>query len=90
MAVTVQLPTTIRSWCGCPGELSLSATSLRDALSQIGRDYPALHRSVCDETGRPRTHINVFVNSSLATENDLDMPLFAGDTIAIFPAVSGG
>lgn len=90
MAITVQLPTTIRSYCGCPREFTIPATTLRDALSSLERDYPALYRSVCDETGQPRTHINLFVNSSLMRRDDLDRPLAAGDILNIFPAVSGG
>jgi molybdopterin converting factor small subunit len=50
-----------------------------------------LYRNLCDETGRTRRHLNVFVN----TENvrdlaGVDTTLAAGDVVTFLPAVSGG
>jgi len=46
---------------------------------------------VCDETGRVRRHLNVFVNSDNVRDLDgLDTVLKSGDVVTILPAVSGG
>jgi molybdopterin converting factor small subunit len=67
------------------------ALSVRAALEQIERDHPALYRSVCDETGTVRRHVNLFVNNSHMRDREgLDTPLVPGDIITILPAVSGG
>jgi molybdopterin converting factor small subunit len=64
---------------------------VRAALEQIERSHPALYRSICDETGAVRRHVNVFVNTSHMRDREgLDTPLVSGDTITILPAVSGG
>ena len=91
MSVTIHVPGVLRQYCGGALELSLPASSLRDALEQIERRHPALYRCVCDETGAVRRHVNVFVNADHMRDRDgLDTALVAGDVIAILPAVSGG
>jgi MoaD family protein len=91
MAITVQIPATLRSFCGGASRISLSAANVRAALAEIERDHPTLYRSVCDETGAVRRHVNVFVNTAHMRDRDgLDTALVAGDVITILPAVSGG
>ena len=91
MSVTVRVPSMLRAYSEGAAELSLSATSVRAALEQLERSHPALHRSVCDETGAVRRHVNLFVNTShLRDREGLDTMLKPGDVINILPAVSGG
>jgi molybdopterin converting factor small subunit len=89
--ITVRIPGPLRDCCGGATELSLAAPSVRAALDALERSHPALHRSVCDETGAVRRHINVFVNTSHVRDcGGLDAPLAPGDVVTILPAVSGG
>ena len=91
MPITIHVPAVLRHYCDDALELSLPASSLRDALGQIERGYPALYRCVCDETGAVRRHVNLFVNTSdMRTLNGLDTALKPGDEVMILPAVSGG
>jgi molybdopterin converting factor small subunit len=91
MNITIQLPAVLRGSCGGASELSLSASSVRSALVQIERSYPALYRSICDETGTVRRHVNLFVNTSHIRDREgLDTALASGDVVTILPAVSGG
>jgi MoaD family protein len=88
---TVFIPALLRSYCGGARELSLPASTVRGALEEMERRYPALHRNVCDETGAVRRHVGVFVNTSHIRDLDgLDTQLAPGDVITILPAVSGG
>jgi len=71
--------------------LEVSATNLRALLEELERCHPALHRSVCDETGKVRRHVNLFVNdSNVRDRQGLDTALAPGDILTIVPAVSGG
>jgi len=89
--ITVHVPGPLRGCCAGAAELALSATSVRAVLEEIERRHPALHRSICDETGTVRRHINLFVNTHHMRErNGLDTPLAPGDEVTILPAVSGG
>ncbi len=91
MNITIYVPGVLRANCGGAAELSLSASSIRTALEQIERLHPALYRSVCDETGAVRRHVNLFVNNDdMRDREGLDTALVSGDVVTIMPAVSGG
>jgi sulfur-carrier protein len=91
MSITIQLPAALRGCCAGASKLSLSAPSVRAALERIERSHPALYRSICDETGAVRRHVNLFVNASHVRDREgLDTALVSGDVITILPAVSGG
>ena len=89
--ITVSVPTPIRNCCAGASEIALSATSLRFVLAELEQRFPALHRSICDETGAVRRHINLFVNTHHMRDRDgLDTSLEPGDIVTIMTAVSGG
>lgn len=89
--ITVRVPLALRDCCDGASDLAVSAETVRGALDDLEQRHPALYRSVCDETGRVRRHVNLFVNSAHVRDRDgLDTPLAAGDVLSILPAVSGG
>ena len=91
MSIKIHVPAVLRNYCEGASELFLSATSVRGALEELERSHPALYRSVCDETGAVRRHVNLFVNTSHIRDREgLDTVLMPGDVITILPAVSGG
>ncbi len=91
MSITIHLPSALRSDCGGIADLRLSAQTVHAALDQLERSYPAIYRSVCDETGAVRRHVNLFVNNSFVDKRGgLDTTLMPGDVLTIMPAVSGG
>ena len=81
----------LRDRCAGASEIALTATNMREVLAELERRHPALHRSVCDDTGAVRRHVNLFVNTHhMRDRNGLDTPLVPGDVVTILPAVSGG
>ena len=89
--IKVHIPGPLRDCCAGASELGLSATNMRAVLAELERRHPALHRSICDETGTVRRHVNLFVNTNnMRDRNGLDTPLAPGDVVTILPAVSGG
>jgi molybdopterin converting factor small subunit len=89
--ITVLIPGSLRKYCEGASEIDLAAPSVRAVLEELERRHPALHCSVCDETGAVRRHVNLFVNTNhMRDRNGLDTPLVPGDEITILPAVSGG
>jgi len=89
--ITIHVPRELRVCCEGVSQLSIGACSVRAALEELERRHPSLYRSICDETGRLRRHINLFVNSSHMRERrGLETALEPGDVITIVPAVSGG
>lgn len=91
MAITVQLSALLREYSGAPSELRVDATSLASMLAELEHLQPKLHRSICDDTGALRRHVNLFVNARHAREiGGLDAGLNPGDVVTIIQAVSGG
>ena len=89
--ITVYVPAPLRECCAGASEVAVAAVSLRTVLAELQRLHLALHRSVCDETGAVRRHINLFVNNDhMRDRHGLDTPLTPGDVVTIMPAVSGG
>jgi len=91
MSITINVPGALRDRCDGASVLQISAASVRAALDQLQQRYPGVYQGVCDETGRVRRHVNLFVNSANIRDlNGLDSPLAPGDSLTILPAVSGG
>lgn len=89
--ITICVSSPLRDFCGGRSEFCLSAASLRGVLDELEQTQPKLHRSICDETGRVRPHVNLFVNELHMSEREgLDTVLASGDVVTILPAVSGG
>jgi molybdopterin converting factor small subunit len=89
--VTIHVPGPLRPYCAGEAQLSISAPTVRAALEDLERSQFALYRNICDETGRVRRHLNVFVNADNVRDLDgIDTPLVPGDVLTILPAVSGG
>ena len=81
----------MRAYCEGATEFALSAATVRAALDHLERRHASLHRNICDETGKVRRHLNLFVNSDNVRDLDgLDTVLAPGDVVTILPAVSGG
>jgi len=89
--IVLFVPGLLRPYCGGRAELSLAVSSLRDMLAQVEVQHPALYVNLCDETGRVRQHLNLFVNSdNVRDRQGLETAVASGDVITILPAVSGG
>jgi molybdopterin synthase sulfur carrier subunit len=89
--ITVFVPGLLRQYCGGAPRLSMTASRVRAALEQVEARYPVLYRSVCNETGAVRQHVNLFVNTEHIRDLDgLDTTLAEGDELIILPAISGG
>lgn len=91
MPITVEVPSLLRAELQGAREVAIEAATVRGALVELERRYPAMHRGICYETGEVRPHIGVFVGMDHIRDRDgLDTPLAPGDVLIILPAVSGG
>ena len=89
--ITLHVHGALRTYCAGREQLSISAPTVRAALDDLERNQFALYRNVCDETGKVRRNLNIFVNSDNVRDLDgVDATLATGDVVTILPAVSGG
>ncbi len=89
--VSLELPSAVREAASLPVPLELAARDVAGLLAALAQLAPHAGRMVCDERGRLRPHLALFVNEEVRRGADaLATPLQAGDRITILPAVSGG
>ena len=71
--------------------LSLEAPSLASVIGELERLAPGVAFYICDERGRLRRHVNIFVDNELLIDrNTLSDPLHEGSRVFIAQALSGG
>ena len=72
-------------------DLQVDATNVAEVVQGLDRLAPGLASYLCDERGRLRTHVNVFVGQErLADRISLSDPVPGDATVHIIQALSGG
>jgi len=72
-------------------ELRVEATTVAGAVAELEKRAPGFAFYVCDERGRLRTHVNVFVgNERIVDRERLSDPLQSDSRVFIMQALSGG
>lgn len=90
MAIKVQVPTPMREAAGGNAEVAVSGGTVKDALADLVRQYPALGSKLFDG-GKVRPYVNIFVNDEdVRYLDDLDTKVADGVVVALIPAVAGG
>jgi molybdopterin converting factor small subunit len=90
MAIKVQVPTPMREAAGGNAEVAVTGTTVKDALADLVRQYPALGSKLFDG-GKVRPYVNIFVNDEdVRYLDDLDTKVADGVIVALIPAVAGG
>ena len=70
---------------------SVALQSLADLLADVSREYPALGRRVCDETGAIRRFVNVYIGDDESRSlQGLQTPVPGDATVFIVGSVAGG
>jgi MoaD family protein len=90
-AVTVRIPTPLRSFTGGADEVRAEGATVGDALAALKTSHEGLVENVLGPEGELRNFVNVFLGSSnVRVLQGLKTPLSEGDVLSIVPAVAGG
>ena len=91
MAVTVRIPTILRTYTGGSAEVSAQGATLAEVIEDLESNHPGLRARLLDDAGKLRRFVNVYVDDDdvrfadgLATATD------EGAKLSIIPAVAGG
>jgi len=69
----------------------VEASSVDGLLQALEARYPGILGRLCDESGKLRRFLNVYVNSEdIRFLQNQETPLTDGDEVSIVPAVAGG
>jgi molybdopterin synthase sulfur carrier subunit len=91
MAVTVLLPTLLRTHAQGASSVTADGGTVGEVFSAIIERYPGLADNLVSGDGTLHKFVNVYRNDDDIRYLDLlDTPVSDGDEIAILPAVAGG
>ena len=91
MSVRVRIPTPLRRFTGGAEEVGVGGTTIAAAVEDLERKFPGIKERLCDEQGRVRRFVNIYLNGDdIRFLSSLDTPVKDGDEVAIVPAIAGG
>ncbi|MBV9099325.1 MAG: MoaD/ThiS family protein [Frankiaceae bacterium] len=92
MAVTVRVPTILRSYTGGESEVAVEgASTLTELLDGLEANHPGIRARVLDDDGKLRRFVNLYVgDEDVRFAGGLQTPTPDGVTVSIIPAVAGG
>jgi len=91
MAVQVLIPTPLQKFTNDEASVSLEADSIDALIDALDGRFPGFKARLCDENGKLRRFLNIYVNSEdIRFLDNQSTPLSPGDEVSIVPAVAGG
>ena len=91
MAVKVRIPTPLQKLTNNQPEVVCQAHSVDAMLSELERQHPGIKERLCDEKGKLRRFVNIYVNEEdIRFLEGQETKLKDGDDISIIPAIAGG
>ena len=91
MAVTVRVPTQLRSLTGGASEASVDGSTVAEVLKSLDAAHPGFAERLFDDGGGLRRFVNVFVaDEDIRFLQNLDTRVGPGQVVSIVPAVAGG
>jgi molybdopterin synthase sulfur carrier subunit len=91
MSVKVRIPTPLRGLTGEKDVVAGEEGTLAVCIEGLESAYPGIKERICDESGKVRRFVNVYVNGDdIRFLQNLETALKEGDNISIVPAIAGG
>lgn len=91
MSVSVRVPTPLRKLTQGADEVDVQGDTVKALVDDLERKFPGIKERICDETGKVRRFVNVYVNGDdIRFLQNLDTSVRDGDSISIVPAIAGG
>jgi molybdopterin converting factor small subunit len=91
MAVQVLIPTPLQKFTADQASVELEASSVQELINALDVAFPGLASRLCDEQGKLRRFLNLYVNSEdIRFLDNQNTSLNPGDEVSIVPAVAGG
>ena len=91
MAVTVRLPTIMRSNAGGQSEISAQGDTIGEVIDDVVRQFPGTATHLKAPDGGVHRFVNVYLNDEdVRYLGKLETKVAEGDTVSIVPAVAGG
>ena len=91
MAVSVRLPTVLRSHANGESTVEVKAGTVSEVFDELLAQFPGMKANLVDGEGNLHRFVNVYLNDEDVRYLDrLDTEVATGDEVSILPAVAGG
>ncbi|MFQ6539114.1 MULTISPECIES: MoaD/ThiS family protein [Aphanothece] len=91
MGIQVLIPTPLQKFTNDQASVELEAASIDTLIDALDGQFPGLKARLCDENGKLRRFLNIYVNSEdIRFLENQATGLKDGDEVSIVPAVAGG
>lgn len=91
MPITFRLPSVLARLSNGQRTLSVTATTVGEAVADVSTRFPALRPRLVDDGGDPYPFITYYLNDEdIRFCGGFAAPVRDGDDVAIVPAVAGG
>ena len=91
MAVTVKIPTQLRSATGGASEARVDGSTVSEVLDALFAQFGELRERISDEQGSLRRFVNVYLSGEDTRYLDgIETSVPDGSELTILPAVAGG
>ncbi|MFM2090783.1 MAG: hypothetical protein RLZZ127_1272 [Planctomycetota bacterium] len=89
--VSVRIPSVFRNLTNGQETVSVAAATVGDAITALEAAHPGVKARVCDDAGKIKKFVNVFVGEEdIRFLDGQATALKDGDLIDIVPAIAGG
>ena len=91
MSVKVRVPTPLQKITQNKPEVETTGKTIRELIDSLEKNYPGLKERICDQNGKLRRFVNVYVNDEdIRFLKNEETPVKDGDEVSIIPAIAGG
>jgi molybdopterin converting factor small subunit len=91
MTVKVLVPTALQKFTKNQATLECGGRNISELFDALEVSCPGIKARLCDEEGKPRRFLNLYVNSEdIRFLQGAETSLKDGDEVSIVPAVAGG
>jgi molybdopterin synthase sulfur carrier subunit len=90
MAVTVRIPTPLRTLTGGEEQVQADGSTVQQVIENLEKAHPGLRDRLLDEKG-VRRFVNIYVgDEDIRFLDGLSTALKGGEEVSIVPAIAGG
>ena len=91
MTIQVQIPTPLRSLTKGAQVVEAEGAQIAGLIDDLERRHPGLKAKLCDDSGKLRGYVRIFVNEEdIRFLDEKATKLREGDRVTIIPAIAGG
>lgn len=91
MSIKVRIPAPLQKLTQGKAEVEAEAKDVGGLIEDLEKNYPGIKDRLCDDKGKIRRFINIYVNEEDVRFLKQDStPLKDGDEVSIIPAIAGG